>query len=320
MEALKTQKRMFESTRKEVIMLTETRVEGAQSVANFSTAAGFFLSIRAAGRSPKTERVYRQSLEALERFRVATGMPPVTAMTAEHLREFLLSLYERGNAASTVRTRYAALRAFYRWLVAEGEIRENPLSRIPAPRVPEKLQPHYGPDQVRKVLGIRRSSLDTRDRAIIMLLYDTGLRASELTALRVTDLDLHQLSVKVVGKGNRERIVGVGHATAEVLHRYLRRRKEAPWLFMGRRGRPLSFSGLTLMLRRRFAAAGVPFGGIHGFRRAFAISYLEGGGDPLDLKTLAGWQSTAMLLRYTKATERERALKGHRQFSPGDRL
>jgi site-specific recombinase XerD len=301
-------------------MATETYTEATRSVANFSTAAGFLLAVRASGRSEKTARVYRQSLEALERFRAARNMPPLEALTAEHLREFLLHLFDKGNAPSSVRTRYSALRALYGWLLTEGEVRESPMARIPAPKAPEKLQPHYSPEQVRQVLGVHRSGLDTRDRAIILLLYDSGVRASELTSLRVTDLDLHQLTVRVMGKGNRERIVGIGHTTAEALHRYLRRRKEAPWLFMGRRGRPLSFTGLTLMLRRRFEAAGLPFSGIHGFRRAFAISYLEAGGDPLDLKTLAGWSSTAMLLRYTKATERERALKGHRAHSPGDRL
>jgi site-specific recombinase XerC len=94
------------------------------------TLIGFLLALRAAGRSPKTEQKYRESVLLLAEFAKDMGMPPVENLTAEHLRHYLMSLYDKGNRPGTVSTRYRSLQAYYKWLVEEGEIRESPISRI----------------------------------------------------------------------------------------------------------------------------------------------------------------------------------------------
>jgi site-specific recombinase XerD len=285
---------------------------------------GFLLALRASGRAEKTLETYEYSIELLRRFCAERGMPPLVALSAEHLREFFHELYKRGNKPAGISVRYRALQQFYKWLVAEGERADNPMDRIPPPRVPEVIQPHYSDEELRRVLATipttSRDPLVLRNRAVLLTLYDTGIRGGELCALRTDDLNLRGLSLKVRGKGGKERIVGIGPVTAQAIERYLRRRSPSNWLFAARGGGPLSFNALRNMLRRMFAEAGVAFRGVHAFRRAFAISFLADGGQPEDLRTLAGWESPQMLRRYTRATETERAINAHRRHSPVDRL
>jgi len=224
-----------------------------------------------------------------------------------------------------VSVRYRALQRFYKWLVIEGERQDNPMECIPAPRVPETLQPHYNEEDLRRVLAkipaTSRDPLILRNRAIVLTLYDTGLRGNELCGLRTEDLDLRDLSLRVTRrKAGKERRVGVGPVTAQAIERYHRRRQPSLWMFAAVGGGSLSPNDVRLMLERMFKAAGVSFRGVHAFRRGFAISFLDAGGDPEDLRTLAGWESPQMLRRYTKATETSRALKAHRRFSPVEQL
>jgi integrase/recombinase XerD len=287
-----------------------------------SEVQSFDLALRAAGRRPKTIQTYSLALAYLGRFAHERGMPPVSQLTAEHLREWFRSLYEQGCQGSTVSVYYRAAAVFYKWLVAEGERPDNPLSRIPPPRVEVKIQAHYTPEDVALVL--KRLPHATRDwralrnRAIVLTLYDTGLRGAELCGLRREDLDLRDLGLRVQrGKGGKWREVAVSALTAQAIDRYLRNRNDLSlWLFVGREAEPLTVNGLKMMLERLWSNAGLAFRGVHAFRRGFAIQFLEAGGDPEDLRTLAGWDSHQMLRRYTKATETQRAKRAHAKFSP----
>ena len=109
---------------------------------------GFELAPKAEGKAPKTLRIYLQAVDALLAFTAERGMPDFGELTAEHLREFVASLYARGNKASTVSNRYRALRRFFAWLRDEGERTDNPLERIAAPRIPDQVMPHYEAGEV----------------------------------------------------------------------------------------------------------------------------------------------------------------------------
>jgi site-specific recombinase XerD len=285
---------------------------------------GFLLSLRASGRSPKTERIYREALENLQRFADANGLPEPAYMTTAHLRAFLMDMYERGLRDTTVAINYRSLRSFYKWLVTEEEREDDPLKRISPPKVAERVMPHYGADEVERLLVVcgGKGKFDLRDTALILTLFDSGLRGSELCGLDRDDVDLKALTLHVrQGKGKKERLAGIGYRTAQVIDRYLRRRgDDEPALFLSRYGDRMTFNGVRLLLQRRFGQAGLKFSGTHAFRRGFAIAYLESGGSPEDLRVLAGWDSPSMVLRYTKATKTERALRGHRQHSPADKL
>lgn len=285
--------------------------------------SSFRLILRAEGLSEKTYVIYADAVRRLGAFRVERGMPPLTAMTSEHIREFLGEMQGR-NAPSTVNQRYRSLGRFYKWLLDEGEVRENPMLRIKPPNVPDRLKEHYGTESIERVLKAcgERSWTALRDRAMVLVLYDTGVRASELCGMCMDDIDLDEQAVKVIGKGRKERLMPLGAKAALAVDKYLRKRPQtvADHVWVSTRGQPMTFNALRICLRRRFDEAGVPFKGIHGFRRSFAIAFLDAGGYAEDLQQIAGWNSLQMVQRYTKATASARARHAHKKLSPADRL
>jgi len=283
----------------------------------------FRLTLRAENLKDNTLRIYTDAVLRLERFRIERGMPPFTAMTAEHIREYF-GWMQGVNAPATMNQRYRSLKRFYRWLLEEGEIRENPMLRLRPPRVPSQIKEHYGTDALQRVLkacgGGSWSAL--RDRAAVLILLDTGVRASELMGLRMEDVNMDEQSLKVTGKGSKQRLVPIGNTAALALDKYLRKRPAtyADCAWVSTRRERWTNNGLRMCLKRRFQEAGVPFRGVHAFRRTFAIAYLEAGGSAEDLQEIAGWQSLQMVQLYTKATAGARARRAHRKLSPADRL
>lgn len=316
--------------------MNQNATSSIPSTANVNQAQDYLnhyeLSLRVSGKSHRTVRSYLAAVNDLRRFSSSQGMPDLIALTTEHLREYLNSLYERGNKPSTISLRHMGVRQYYRWLVTEGERKDNPTDRIPLPRVPETIQPHYTPEDIRQVLkqipATTKNVRLLRDRAILLTFFDTGLRCAELCGLEEEDLDLRGLKFTKVrkAKGGKERPVAIAPTTADAIARYLRRRpKPSRWLFASRyegsrNNGMMTTDGIRHVMIRLFAAASVEFKGIHAFRRGWAITFLEAGGDPEDVRTLAGWESGQMLRRYTKATEQDRAIKAHRKFSPVDQL
>jgi site-specific recombinase XerD len=285
----------------------------------------FELALKAEGKAAKTRRCYQEAVEQLAAFTRARGMPALPDLTAEHIREFLSGIRERGCKPNTILNRHRALSRFYGWLVAEGEVHENPLARIGPVAVPTEIQPHYTAEEVERILrACDTHRLDgLRDKALVWVLYDSGLRAAEACGLRVEDLDWKEQRLRVTkAKGGDWRLVGLGDRAMEALARYLRRRRgDSVWLFPSMRGgAPLTVDGLRGLLTRAFDRAGVAFKGAHGFRRASAMAYLGAGGQGEDLRVTMGWKSPSMVTRYVRATEQERAAAAHRQFSPGDAL
>jgi site-specific recombinase XerD len=163
---------------------------------------------------------------------------------------------------------------------------------------------------------------ERRDSAILLVLFDTGIRRGELLGLRVEDVELRERLAYVTGKGGHTRAVRFGTKTAVALDRYLRLRRghryagsEALWL--GQDG-PLGESGVAIMLAKRCTAAGLPRLHPHQLRHTFAHEYLANGGQEGDLQRLAGWRSPLMLRRYGASLADERARKAY--TSPADRL
>jgi len=277
-------------------------------------------------KSPKTRATYREAVEMLALFLAERGMPLLENVEREHLEDFFNWLHAKGNAPATVRNRQASLRAFYNWAVEFDLRKDHPMTRIKLEHLPDKLQVDYKPDEIARVLAAIKMNdvLALRDRACILMLYDTGLRAAELCGLCVGDMDksTHTAIVRH-GKNGKERRVRYGAKTDAALYKYLHKRSNAYGadspLFAQHGGQQaMTFNGLRTLLERRFKAAGVAFHGVHGFRRAFAIGFLDGGGSALNLKELAGWNSLAMVYKYVRASAQERALREYE--SPADRL
>jgi site-specific recombinase XerD len=285
------------------------------------------LVLRGDGKSPRTIQGYLDSVRQLSEFLSKGGFPPLTMATSEHLREWLSDLRTRGNKPATVNTRYRGAKALYKWLLQEGEIRENPLDRIAPPAIPETVQAYYTPEEIQTVLKSLRSRRlggadSARIKAILLCLFDTGLRASELCGIRVEEVNWEAQTVVIrETKGGSQRVVSVGTSATRSLLAYARvRGVDSPWLFCTLDGERLTRNALKLVLRRAFEGAGIPFKGIHAFRRASGIAYLRQGGQAEDLRVLMGWRSPEMVRRYVQAAEVERATSAHKQYSPADHL
>jgi site-specific recombinase XerD len=294
----------------------------------------FLRSLRARNLSPATVRIYSISVASFITFLDRQRMPLMLANVArEHCEEWLEELAQ-AQAPASVSTRFRGLKAFFDWAVEDGEIPSSPLAKVKRPREIDTPPPVHAAEEIEKLLKtckVRRGEtgehgfMAVRDTAILLMLFDTGVRRSELAYLSVNNVDLDNNLVDVIGKGNRPRRVPIGHRVTQALDRYLRLRAqhrlayaEQDALWLGRSG-PLSDSAVDLMLRRRAAEAGVSTHA-HLFRHTFAHNWLAEGGQETDLMMLMGWKSREMLGRYGRSAAAERAVKAHRRLSPADRL
>jgi len=286
-------------------------------------------------RSPRTIQTYTEAVEQLIRFLAERGMPLVVAnVTREHIDEFILSIQKRWKPA-TAANRYRALQAFFKYLGEEGELPGgSPMVNMRPPRVPDEPPDMLREEDLKRLLRTCETGTsfeDRRDAALMRVFIDTGARLSEVTDLRwdpsdveVNDVDLEQGRLRVLGKGNRWRVVSIGNKAVRCLDRYLRRRAQhsgarAPWLWLGNRGR-MTPSGVRQMFWRRGEQAGLGKVHPHQLRHSAAHMWLAEGAGESDLMRLMGWRSRSMLDRYGRTAATERALAAHKRYGLGDRL
>jgi site-specific recombinase XerD len=186
---------------------------------------------------------------------------------------------------------YRTLKSFYKWSIKFGLIQENPMLLIKPPKLPETVLRTITPEQVRILL---ETAEDSRDKAIVALLADSGARRSEFTGIRVNDLDLQHNRILVTGKGQKEGFLVFGDQTKAFLERYINETHPVGSLF------GLKPAGLRMMLLRLGDKAGFPVTP-HAFRRGFATTLRKMGVGELDIQQLGRWESLEMVRRYTKA-------------------
>lgn len=279
-------------------------------------AVEHFLTAKAAeGASPKTIEWYRMVLGRAARDLGPSR--PLEALTPTELRIWLLHLRESLSPIS-VAGYVRGVKAFGNWCAAEQLAEARSLRTLRRPQVPHKLVEPLDDDALRRLLD----AASVRDRAIVLLMLDTGLRLSEVAGLRACDLRPDG-SAKVLGKGARERIVPVGNAARQALLRYLRqlgRTQPNQPIFRARGGGSLGARGVQQVFNRLKARAGIPGRcSPHLLRHTFARSYLVNGWDAFSLQRILGHTTLDMVKRYVALADSDLAAR-HRAASPADRL
>lgn len=278
--------------------------------------------------SPATVRAYRTDLRDLA---ASAGDLDVRELDLEHLREWLWNATKRGDERSTLARRTSSARAFFRWAHEEELIPTDPSLRLVAPKRGRTL-PHVATaDALRGVLErLERQARDgdpvaLRDHAALELLYGAGIRVSELCGLDVDDLDLDRGTVRVLGKGSKERVVPFGAPAAHALGAYLTRGRpvllsratqSSPALLLGARGRRIGPRAVyDLVAREVGPAVGSSAVGPHTLRHSAATHLLDGGADLRAVQELLGHASLGTTQIYTHVSS-ERLAAAYRLAHP----
>lgn len=260
------------------------------------------LVLRAERKSPQTLRSYGLAVRSYLDF--------CDELTKEGVLAWVAS--QSDNEAATVRLRLTAVKLFARWLAAEEGFDAAPILAVRPPRLDQRAVPDLSDDEVQRMLRACNGSdvRDRRDKAMLTLLAETGMRAAELLALDVGDIDVHACTVHVVrGKGGRGRRVKFSNGCAATIDRYLRGRRNQPAgpLWLSQRGTRLSYTGLVSTLKGRAKAAGVTDFHVHRLRHSVAVRWIKSGGTETGLMAHAGWSDISMVGRYAKSASEQLA-------------
>jgi site-specific recombinase XerD len=272
--------------------------------------------------SPRTLIAYRQALAG---FRAATSLH-WKSCTADDFRDHLFALMKAGVARSYIRLQFAALRSFYRFLVSRKGLERDPLREVQLPKLEKKLPLVLTRSQVEELLSAplrvakERAApewMPLRDAAIMEVFYSSGLRLSELASLNVDQLDIYTESVRVVGKGRKERVCPVGAPAIEAVSRYrIAANVQTGPLFVNKLRRRLSSRSVWLVLKRYLRHTSIPIAlSPHKLRHSFATHMLDAGADLRSVQALLGHASLSTTQIYTHVTV-ERLKKAYADAHP----
>ncbi len=311
---------------------------------------GFINQKWAEGLTPRSIDSYER---LLKKWAAHEGDEDVTQITTQEIREYLAWLRKdytpvRFNqqthplSPKTIRNIWVTLAAFFKWISQEFEI-TNPMQGIPAPKFQKTPMEVFTKEEVEKLVKAcsQTREADTllrqsysykrptakRDRAIIMTLLDTGLRANEFCSLKIGSCDLKTGKLEIIhgvlggAKGGKGRVVFLGKVTRSAVWHYLveredRGNQDAP-LFLGKDNRSMTPDGLRHLIKRMADRAGVENAYPHKFRHTFALTYLRSGGDVFTLQALLGHTSLDMVRHYARIAEID-IEQAHRRASPVD--
>lgn len=273
--------------------------------------------------SPRTVENYRRALAAGA---PALGGKSWSDLGADDFRAYLFALMKRGKSRATIRLEFAALRSFYRFLCERKGLASNPLHPVSLPKAEKRLPVFLTTSQIEALLRAPREAkaqkqapawMPFRDAAILELFYSSGLRLAELAALDVRDIDPYNETVRVLGKGSKERIVPVGEPALEAIQHYRQRAKvQSGPLFVSKLRKRLGATSIWSLVKKYLRLAAIPVpASPHKLRHSFATHLLDAGADLRSVQSLLGHASLSTTQIYTHVTT-ERLKKAYDKAHP----
>jgi site-specific recombinase XerD len=282
----------------------------------------FILAKRADGRAPRTIKDYHRCLDPFAEW-CARRDKTTDTLTRSDFRAYVVKLRDENDwAESTVAIHVRVLRCFLRWIYEEGYVEKNLATAVDAPPKIIRSEEPLTIEEVEQLLAACHGEFGKRDRAVILVFLDTGMRRSEIATLERDQVHINKRNawIKVWDtKSSQWKFVFLGRLATHALAQYLENRDDDnPALWMGQRG-PLTPDGIYQIVKRRADAAGVEVHP-HLFRKTFATWWIRSGGDTQRLKKLGGWKTDEMLEVYVLLAARRDLEEAHQQFGPVDCL
>ena len=255
--------------------------------------------------SPHTLQSYEADLQQFVAFCAARSLTRVQDFNLSTIRLFLASLGAHHYERNTTLRKISALRSFANFLLQQGQIQQNPFKLLPAPKRERLLPKFLTVDETNRLIetSAEQGRFATRNRALLELIYSSGLRRSEVAGLKISDVDLFNGVVKVLGKGNKERFIPVTQTALQALREYLATRpnyKTSDALFLGKNGTPLTGDGIAYIFRNTAIKSNIARRlSPHSLRHSFATHLLNNGCDLRSLQEMLGHSSLATTQVYT---------------------
>jgi integrase/recombinase XerC len=256
--------------------------------------------------SPLTSKSYRRDLESFYQWCTGLGIGRWRDIDSEHVRSYSASCYRKGLSARSIQRRLSAMRTFFRFLVREKQLKKHPVQAIRPPKSGKRLPENLDADRMARLLDLPGDGpIVTRDRAILELLYSSGLRLSELTGLNLGDIDVADATVRVTGKGNKERMLPVGRLALESLRSWFKVRANLAdateqSVFVSSRGRRISTRSVQARVEYWAKRQGIDMRVYpHLLRHSFATHLLESSHDLRGVQELLGHANIATTQVYT---------------------
>jgi len=277
------------------------------------------------GLSRNTIVSYREDLNTYIDFVKSRSINSLSKTTRNEITDFMFQQKDRGLSANSVARRLAAIRMFYRFLVRERILNNDPTSLIDSPKLWKKIPETLSVNEVEALLSQpnTKNSQGIRDKAILETLYATGMRVSELVNLKLADVKLEIGFLRCIGKGNKERIIPLGKKAISSLKRFLEvgrpamlKKKESEFLFLNRFGKKISRQSLWKLIKRyaKLARIKKPMRP-HILRHSFATHLLERGADLRSVQEMLGHSNISTTQIYTHINK-DRLKSIHRMFHP----
>ena len=256
--------------------------------------------------SPLTCKNYRRDLKTLAAFCEQSGVSAWSDLDSDHVRAFSASCFRKGLSARSIQRRLSASRTFFRYLIREKAVKKNPVSSVSAPKGKKRLPGNLDADRMARLLDLPAGgAIVDRDRAILELLYSSGLRLAELVDLDLGDVDMHDATVRVTGKGNKDRIVPVGRYALKALSQWGLTRGEMAnadekAMFVSNRGTRISSRSVQARVKHWAKRQGLDTNVYpHLFRHSFATHVLESSHDLRGVQELLGHANISTTQVYT---------------------